>query len=261
MLATERPDVVCLQETRCPEHRFPSGRLGQLGYHSQHSPGRRRGGVAILVRSDHRVTHRTSALDHHHDIAEGRWLEVTIEGLTIGCVYVPAGHTREEVDDAGKLAFLEAMVRQVHEEHDHHQPLLLAGDFNIAPTDQDVYEPSWFDGSYLAGEAERSDLREILEEGELVDVYRELHPDDRGFTCWDQRDGHYARDYGLRIDLILASQSLTSHVRRCEVAHAYRQGHRPSNHAPLQIELDDVEQSGWVGTQSLDATAAAGSGD
>jgi exodeoxyribonuclease-3 len=255
MLATEHPDVVCLQETRCPEHRFPSGRLGQLGYHSQHSPGRRRGGVAILVRSDHRVTHRTSALDHHHDIAEGRWLEVTIEGLTIGCVYVPAGHTREEVDDAGKLAFLEAMARQVHEEHGH--PLLLAGDFNIAPTDQDVYEPSWFDGSYLAGEPERSDLREILDEGELVDIYRELHPDDRGFTCWDQRDGHYARDYGLRIDLILASQGLASHVHSCNVAHAYRQGHRPSNHAPLQIELDDVEQC----AHCLDATTAAGSGD
>ncbi len=148
-------------------------------------------------------------------------------------------------------------MRQVHEEHDHHQPLLLAGDFNIAPTDQDVYEPSWFDGSYLSGEAERSDLREILEEGELVDVYRELHPDDRGFTCWDQRDGHYARDYGLRIDLILASQDLASHVSRCEVAHAYRQGHRPSNHAPLQIELDDVEQD----ARCLDATTAAGSGD
>jgi exodeoxyribonuclease-3 len=259
MLATERPDVVCLQETRCPEHRFPSGRLNQLGYRSQHSPGRRRGGVAILVRSDHRVTHRSSALNHHHDLAEGRWLEVTIEGLTISCVYVPAGHTREEVDDTGKLAFLEAMAREVHEQHNH--PLLLAGDFNIAPTDQDVYEPSWFDGSYLAGEAERSDLREILEEGELVDVYRELHPNDRGFTCWDQRDGHYARDYGLRIDLILASQGLASHVRRCDVAHAYRQGHRPSNHAPLQIELDDVEQCGWVGAQSLDATTAAGSGD
>jgi exodeoxyribonuclease-3 len=277
MLATERPDVVCLQETRCPEHRFPRGRLSQLGYHSQHSPGRRRGGVAILVRSDHRVTHRTSALDHHHDIAEGRWLEVTLEDLVIGCVYVPAGHTREEVDDAGKLAFLEAMARQVHEAHD--RPLLLAGDFNIAPTDQDVYEPTWFDGSYLAGEAERSDLREILQEGELVDVYRELHPDDRGFTCWDQRDGHYARDYGLRIDLALASQSLASHVSRCDVAHAYRQGHRPSNHAPLQIELDggtdglasqstwdeeeplsqpnDVEQS----AHCLDATTAAGSGD
>jgi exodeoxyribonuclease III len=107
MLADERPDVVCLQETRCPDKRFPRGRLRELGYFSQHSPGRRRGGVAILVRSDHRVTQRTTALDHHHDIAEGRWLQVTIEGITIGSVYVPAGHTRAEFDDAGKLAFLE----------------------------------------------------------------------------------------------------------------------------------------------------------
>jgi exodeoxyribonuclease-3 len=256
MLAGERPDVVCLQETRCPDHRFPRGRLSELGYHSQHSPGQRRGGVAILVRCDHKINRRSSALDHHHDIAEGRWLEVTLEeGLTIGSVYVPAGPTREEYDDMSKLAFLEAIAHQAHEEQDH--PLLIAGDFNVAPTDQDLYEPSWFDGSYLAGEAERADLREILDEGELVDVYRQLHPDDRGFTCWDQRDGHYARDYGLRIDLVLASQGLSSHVSRCDVDHSYRQGHRPSNHAPLQIELDDVEAC----AHCLDDAVPAGAGD
>lgn len=255
MLAGERPDVVCLQETRCPDHRFPRGRLSQLGYHSQHSPGRRRGGVAILVRCDHKVSHRSSALDHHHAIAEGRWLEITVEGITIGSVYVPAGPTREEVDDAGKLAFLEALAHEAHDAHEH--PLLIAGDFNVAPTDQDVYEPSWFEDSYLSGPAEREDLREILREGELVDVYRELHPDDRGFTCWDQRDGHYARDYGLRIDLVLASEELAPHVTLCEVDHNYRQGHRPSNHAPLQIELDDVEGC----AHCLDDAVPAGAGD
>ena len=256
MLAIERPDVVCLQETRCPDKRFPRGRLRELGYFSQHSPGRRRGGVAILVRSDHRVTQRSSALDHHHDIAEGRWLEVTIEGITISSVYVPAGHTSAaEYDDAGKLAFLEAIAHQAHEEHEH--PLLLVGDFNVAPTDDDVYEPSWFEDSYLAGSAEREELREIMDEGELIDVYRQLHPDERGFTCWDQRDGHYARDYGLRIDLALASRPLAPYVRDCCVDHSYRQGHRPSNHAPLRIELNDVEQC----ARCLDATAAAGAGD
>jgi exodeoxyribonuclease-3 len=256
MLADERPDIVCLQETRCPDHRFPRGRLGQLGYHSQHSPGRRRGGVAILVRCDHRIRRRSSALDHYHDIAEGRWLEVTLEeGITIGSVYVPAGPTRVESDDTSKLAFLEAVAHQAQEEHDH--PLLIAGDFNVAPTDQDLYEPSWFDGSYLAGESERADLREILHDGELIDVYRELHPDERGFTCWDQRDGHYARDYGLRIDLVLASRELASHVTLCEVEHNYRQGHRPSNHAPLMIELDDVEEC----SHCLDDAVPAGAGD
>jgi exodeoxyribonuclease-3 len=147
------------------------------------------------------------------------------------------------------------MAHQAQEEHEH--PLLLVGDFNVAPTDQDVDEPSWFEDSYLAGPSEREDLREIMREGHLVDVYRELHPEERGFTCWDQRDGHYARDYGLRIDLALASQPLAAHVTRCEVAHDYRQGHRPSNHAPLKIELDDVEQC----AHCLDATAAAGAGD
>ena len=191
LLTCERPDVVCLQETRCPAGRFPHERLREMGYQSRHSAGAHKaGGVAILVRDDHRVTDRNSELDHHREIAEGRWLEITTEGITIGSVYVPAGAGRDEADDHNKLAFLEAVARQAYDEHSH--PLLIAGDFNVAPTDQDIYEPAWFEGSYQTGAAERADLRAILDEGELVDVYRRLHPDEHGYTCWDQREGHYA---------------------------------------------------------------------
>jgi exodeoxyribonuclease III len=238
MLRRERPDVVCLQETRCPYRHFPHKRLEELGYRAQHSPGRQHGGVAILVRSDHCVTRRGAALDHSHDMAEGRWLQTTCEGLTIGTVYVPAGPTREEVDDSGKLAFLKAVASQASDEDEG--PMLIAGDFNVAPADQDVYEPSWLEGTYHTARAEREDLVKILHEGDLVDVYRDLHPDEHGFTCWDQRGGHYARDYGLRIDLALASSRLAAHIVRCEVKHEYRQGRRPSNHAPLEIELQGV---------------------
>ncbi len=240
LLTCERPDVVCLQETRCPAGRFPHERLREMGYQSRHSAGAHKaGGVAILVRDDHRVTDRNSELDHHREIAEGRWLEVTTEGITIGSVYVPAGSGRAEADDSGKLAFLEAVARQAYDEHSH--PLLIAGDFNVAPTDQDIYEPSWFDGSYQTGVAERADLRAILDEGELVDIYRRLHPQEHGYTCWDQREGHYGRDYGLRIDLILASQGLAPYVSECEVNHTYRRGYRPSNHAPVDVVLYDLD--------------------
>jgi exodeoxyribonuclease-3 len=240
LLTCEQPDVVCLQETRCPAGRFPHERLRELGYQSRHSAGTHRiGGVAILVREDHRVSERCCELDHRREIAEGRWLEVTTEGITIGSVYVPAGAGRGEADDRGKLAFLEAVARQAYDEHSH--PLLIAGDFNVAPTDQDIYEPAWFDGSYQTGSAERADLRAILDEGELVDVYRRLHPEERGYTCWDQREGHYGRDYGLRIDLILTSRELAPYVSDCEVNHTYRRGYRPSNHAPLDVTLYDLE--------------------
>jgi exodeoxyribonuclease-3 len=235
LLRRERPDVVCLQETRCPYRHFPHSRIEELGYRAQHSPGRKHGGVAILVRSDHCVTRRGAALDHSHDMAEGRWLATTCEGLTIGTVYVPAGPTREEVDDAGKLAFLKAVANQAGEEQSG--PMLIAGDFNVAPADEDVYEPSWLEGTTHTAPEEREDLVKILHEGDLVDVYRNLHPDEHGFTCWDQRGGHYARDYGLRIDLALASSGLAAHIKRCEVKHEYRQGRRPSNHAPLEVEL------------------------
>jgi exodeoxyribonuclease III len=238
MLRRERPDLVCLQETRCPYRHFPHRRLEELGYRAQHSPGRRRGGVAILIRSDHHVTRRGAALDHSHDMAEGRWLQTTCEGLTIGTVYVPAGPTREEIDDSGKLAFLKAVANQAGDESTY--PMLIAGDFNVAPSDSDVYEPSWLEGSYHTAPAEREDLVKILREGDLVDVYRNLHPEEHGFTCWDARGGHYARDYGLRIDLALASSKLASHITRCEVKHTYRQGRRPSNHAPLEVELQGL---------------------
>jgi exodeoxyribonuclease-3 len=240
LLTCERPDVVCLQETRCPEGRFPYARLLDMGYQARHSAGHEKaGGVAILVREDHPVTERNCELDHHRDIAQGRWLEVTTEGVTIGSVYVPAGAGRGQESDNGKLAFLEAVARQAYDEHA--RPLLIAGDFNVAPTDQDIYEPSWFEGSYQTGAAERADLRAILDEGELVDVYRRLHPAESGFTCWDQREGHYGRDYGLRIDLILASESLAPYVEQCEVNHTYRRGYRPSNHAPLDVALCNLE--------------------
>ncbi|HEV3094390.1 MAG TPA: exodeoxyribonuclease III [Solirubrobacteraceae bacterium] len=238
LLRREQPDMVCLQETRCPFRHFPHQRLEQLGYRAQHSPGRLNGGVAILVRSDHRPVHRSLALAGRHELAAGRWVQTTCAGLTIGSVYVPACAERREHDDAGKLAFLEAVANQAC--RDHYHPLLIAGDFNVAPSDRDVYEPTWLEGSSQTAAMERQELREILHEGELLDVYRHLHPDEHGYTCWDQRDGHYARDYGLRIDLALASSRLAEHIVRCEVKHAYRQGKRPSNHAPLEIELEGI---------------------
>jgi exodeoxyribonuclease III len=241
MLRRERPELVCLQETRCTYRHFPHARLEELGYRAQHSPGRGRGGVAILVRSDLHITRRAGSLDHSHDMAQGRWLQTTCEGLTIGTVYVPAGPTREEIDDRGKLAFLKAVASQSAGEQSG--PMLIAGDFNVAPSDRDVYEPTWLEGTYHTAPAEREDLSMILREGDLVDVFRSLHPDEDGFTCWDQRGGHYARDYGLRIDLALASSNLVEHVTRCEVKHAYRQGRRPSDHAPLEIELRGLSES------------------
>lgn len=238
LLREQRPDVVCLQETRCPEYRFPYGKLHDLGYDAEHSEGRYGAGVAILVRSDHRIDRRSTALDHDHHLAAGRWLTVTIDGLQVSSVYVPAGSEGREADVHAKLAFLQAISRQVYGEQE--QPMLIAGDFNVAPTDRDVYEAEWLGEYSLAGADERASVREIIARGELADVYRRLHPDERGYTCWDQREGHYARDFGLRIDLALASEHLTPRVRRCEVNHTYRQGHKPSNHAPLEIELEPV---------------------
>lgn len=241
LLRSEQPDVLCLQETRCTDKCFPRKQLHELGYHAQHSPGYDgNGGVAMLVRSDHRVRGRNLVLGRSRGIGEGRWLEVNLKGLTIGTVYVPAGPLRMERDDSAKRGFLAALARQACEQQD--RPLLIAGDFNIAPADIDVYEPAWLEGSSHTAPGERTDLREILEQGGMVDAYRHLHPYDSGFTCWDQREGHYARDYGLRIDLMLVSSKMADHVASCGVAHPYRQGRRPSNHAPVELTIDNLQE-------------------
>ena len=174
LLSEQQPDVVCLQETRCPDHRFPYGELRDLGYEAQHSCGRGGAGVAILVRADHEVDRaqpraRPRSRDGRRPLAAGL-AERPDDQLRVRARRL-AG---EESDAEAKLAFLEAIARQVYGEQE--RPMLITGDFNVAPTDQDVYEPEWLIDSSHTGAAERESVREIIEEGELVDVYRRLHP-------------------------------------------------------------------------------------
>ncbi len=118
--------------------------------------------------------------------------------------------------------------------------MLITGDFNVAPTDQDVYEPEWLRTPRTRA---RPSARACARSSKRASSWTSTGgctPSERGYTCWDQRDGHYARDYGLRIDLALASEHLTPYVTRCDVNHTYRQGRKPSNHAPLEIELEPV---------------------
>ncbi len=237
LLEDEHPDILCLQETRCPQRHFPFQALLELGYQAEHNPGYGAGGVAILVRAEHHIDARSLALAQRHDIAEGRWLQVNVAGLCFASVYVPTGSPRAGASgDQQKLAFLAALAR--HGTEPREQPLIMAGDFNVAPEDQDIYEPQWLEGSYHSAPAERAALHQILHDGQLLDTYRELHPDEEGYTCWEQREGHYPRDYGLRIDLILIHKSLRPRLTGCDVLHAYRQGKRPSDHAALTLTLD-----------------------
>ena len=246
LLTCERPDVVCLQETRCSEWHFPRERLREMGYQSRHSPGSpaggRRGDPGARGSPRSPTGQGSSTTSATSPRATGS-SSPPRASRSARCT-CPRAPRPASTATWASCAFLEAVARHACDEHSH--PLLIAGDFNVAPTDEDVYEPAWFNDSYQTGEAERADLRAILDEGELVDVYRTLHPDERGYTCWEQREGHYGRDYGAahRPD---PRQRGPRPVRR----QLRGQPHLPQGLSPLQPRAPGGGAAGRAGLRSL----------
>jgi exodeoxyribonuclease-3 len=232
LLELHEPDVVCLQETKCQPDQFPLLELRAAGYDAVHSSAGQWAGVAILARQGRELAEPRYELPGDPVPAEARWVEATVDGLRIVSTYVPNGRTLDSPEFPRKLAFLRAMV-------DHADLLdVVAGDFNIAPSDIDVYDPNLFVGGTHVSAEERMLLGEIEQEGGLGDAYRRLHPDTQQFTWWDYRAGHFHRGLGLRIDLALLSGELAGRLRRCGIERDYRKGKKPSDHAPLVVELE-----------------------
>ena len=155
-------------------------------------------------------------------------------GIRFASVYVPNGRAVDSPEFPRKLAFLDAFADRVAALAQ--APPVVAGDMNIAPADLDVYDPAAFAGSTHVTPQERDRLQHILELG-LVDAYRRLHPDTVQYTWWDYRAGHFHKGLGLRIDLALISGSLADGLRSAGIARDYRKGSKPSDHAPLLVEL------------------------
>lgn len=233
MLDEHRPDVVCLQETKAAVDAFPHLDLAAAGYAAvDHSAGRW-AGVAILAREDHRLDDVVRGLDGEAVPDEARWVEATVAGVRVASVYVPNGRALGTPTFEAKLRFLEAMERRVRALS---PPLVVAGDMNVCLTDADVYDPALFVGSTHVTEDERSRLRAVMAAG-LVDAYRHLHPDEVGFTWWDYRAGHFHKKLGLRLDLALLSPDLVERLEHCGIDRSYRKGPKPSDHAPLLVDL------------------------
>ena len=233
LLSEQRPDVVCLQETRCTPEAFPHEALAAAGYACADHSGGRWAGVAVLARRDTPPTDVVVGLPGEPAGDECRWTEATVGGIRFASVYVPNGRAVGTPTFAAKLAFLDALAAHAARLP---RPAVVAGDFNVAPDDRDVYDPAAFVGSTHTTEDERRRLRAILDTG-LVDAYRLLHPDTVSYTWWDYRAGHFHRNLGLRIDLVLCSQDLAVRLRECGIARDYRKGTRPSDHAPVVTTL------------------------
>jgi exodeoxyribonuclease-3 len=168
------------------------------------------------------------------DPSEARWCEATIAGIHFASAYVPHGRALDSPEFPRKLAFLDAVAERVAALQGH--PLVVAGDFNVAPADRDVYDPAAFVGATHVTPEERSRLQRILQEG-MVDAYRKLHPTEQQFTWWDYRGGDFHRGLGMRIDLALLSTDLADDLTSCGIDRDYRKGRKPSDHAPLLAEF------------------------
>ena len=234
-LDTHRPEALCLQETKVTSEAFPHLDLQAAGYRAvEHSSGQWTG-VAILVRDDIEVGDDVMrGLPGEPLTDDARWVEATVGGIRIASVYVVNGRSLGDPMFAHKLTFLDAMEQRLHAFVG--MPYIVAGDFNIAPADIDVFDPAAWEGSTHVTPEERGHLKRLLDTG-CVDAYRYLDPEGVHYTWWDYRQGAFHRGWGLRIDLALVSSDLSPRLVRCAIDRDFRKGPKPSDHAPLLVEL------------------------
>lgn len=230
---THQIDVLALQETKVMDPNFPQQLFQERGLHISFSGQKTYNGVAIISRSP--MEHILTDIPQLED-TQRRILAATIGDLRILNLYVPNGSTVNSEKYLYKLNWLEKITEFIQLEMKEHENLIILGDFNIAPADLDVHNPTEWEGSVLVSPAERSSLQQILNLG-FCDIFRHLNPNIQEYTWWDYRAASFRRNRGLRIDLILVTQPLLSRCQHCKIDLEPRKHQQPSDHAPLMIEL------------------------
>jgi exodeoxyribonuclease-3 len=237
LLEAHAPDVVCVQESKLAADAFPHDALAALGYRAVESSEGRWNGVALLVKDGLEVVDVTSELPGNPVAEEARWIEATVDGVRVASVYVPNGREVASEWYPRKLAFLAAM-RERLADLVAAGPTVVAGDFNVAPEDQDVWDLAAFpDGSTHVTAAEREAVQALVDLG-MVDAQRSVLPTGEAFTWWDYRGGAFHRGHGLRIDLALVAGLTVDAVSVDSIARRNNEaGDKPSDHAPLVVDL------------------------
>ncbi len=240
-LADAKPDVVCLQELKAPHEKFPEGALREAGYGAIWLGQKSWNGVAILARGETpRATRR--GLPGEPDAAQSRYIEASIDGILIGCLYLPNGNPAPGVKFDYKLAWFDALTNYAAELLARNVPVILAGDFNVMPTDLDVYNPDrWHDDALFRPEV-RAAFHRLTSQG-WTDALRTLHPNERIYTFWDYFRNAFRRDAGLRIDHLLLSPSVAKRLTAAGVDRDVRAREKTSDHAPTWIELANAKRN------------------
>jgi len=242
-LRRARPDVACLQETKVEDDKFPTEALGDAGYRVVFSGQKSYNGVAIAARFGLSIDDVKKNLVDDDDASPKRLIAATIEGIRVVNVYCPNGQAVGTKPFVFKLEWFGRLLRDLRAHENPQNPLCLCGDFNVAPTTADVAEPKKWEGQVLCHPDERAALQRLFDWG-LVDAQRALFPDERAYSWWDYRAGAYPKNHGLRIDLALVTQPLLSRVKDVWVDRSPRELERPSDHAPVIVDIDESQGRG-----------------
>jgi len=234
-LAEAKPDVACLQELKAPQDRFPEAAIRQAGYGAVWHGQKSWNGVAILARSAEPVETRRG-LPGDPDDSHSRYIEAAVDGLLVGCLYLPNGNPAPGPRFDYKLRWLERLASHTSALTAGDMPVVLAGDYNVIPTDLDVYKPErWLDDALFRPEV-RAAFHALTAQG-WTDAVRALHPGEHIYTFWDYFRNALARNAGLRIDHLLLSPSLAARLVAADVDREVRGWEKASDHAPTWIEL------------------------
>lgn len=257
-LELERPEVLCLQETKVEDAAFPATVFSDLGYTAVISGQKAYNGVAILSRlplEDVRIGFDALLPDEPAlALAEQkRLISARIEGVRVLNLYVPNGSALRSEKYAYKLEWLACLRRYLDVQDHDGEPLCMVGDFNIALDDRDIHDPQRLSGGIMASDPERQALRLALDE-RLADVFRLFEPDSGHWSWWDYRSGAWDRDSGWRIDHIYLCEELQERATGCLIHKALRGNEKPSDHAPVVVQLqwppdpdddEELEADGW----------------
>jgi exodeoxyribonuclease III len=236
-LEKESPDVACLQELKALDTGFPIVPIRAAGYGAIWHGQRSWNGVAILAKGEDPVELRRGSPGDPDD-THSRYIEARVKGLLVGCLYLPNGNPQPGPKFDYKLAWFERLIAHAKELYKLREPVVLAGDYNVVPTDFDIYNAkSWRKDALLQPES-REAYQRLLAQG-WVDALRHMHPDEQIYTFWDYFRDHWKRNAGLRIDHLLLNKQLAPRLIDANVDRWVRDQPKPSDHAPTWIEVED----------------------
>jgi exodeoxyribonuclease-3 len=234
-LAETQPDVACLQELKAPQEKFPARALRDAGYGAIWHGQKSWNGVAILARGEDPIETRRGLAGQDED-GQSRYIEAAISGLVVGCLYLPNGNPAPGPKFDYKLRWFESLTAHAAGMLELGVPAVLAGDFNVMPTDLDVYKPERWTKDALFRPEVRAAFHQLVGQG-WTDALRALHSDERIYTFWDYFRNAYGRDAGLRIDHLLLSPALKPALAAAGVDRDVRGWEKASDHAPTWIDL------------------------